>query len=51
MNIYKLEDLIREVLRGIDQAHEPYAWWDSDAKAEFGKEKLEQLLQIIKDNF
>lgn len=45
-----LEEQIRELLVGIDQADEDGedAWWETSTGAHFGAEKLAELLELIR---
>ncbi len=42
-------ETIKEILRGIeqDEIESPDGWWETSAGAQFGQEKLKELLQYI----
>ena len=43
---------IKSVLTGIDQTEieSPEGWWETSTGAEFGQEKLEQVLKLVGGN-
>jgi len=47
--MYELEKEIRSLLKGIDKEElEDYeGWWSTSKGAEFGKEKLEELIRLV----
>jgi len=47
--MYELEKEIRVLLKGIDKdelQHEE-GWWSTSKGAEFGKEKLDELIRLV----
>lgn len=43
---------IKELLKGIDQTENESndGWWETDEGAEFGKDKLNMLIELIENN-
>jgi hypothetical protein len=46
----QLIEQVKELLKGIDQDQSKSAegWWETSTGASFGKEKLEELINLIK---
>jgi hypothetical protein len=42
-------EIIKDILKGIDQTEieSPDGWWETSIGAEFGAEKLKQIVEII----
>jgi len=45
-----IEDKIREILKGIDEeeTETDYGWWETSGGAEFGKAKLDEIIEYLK---
>jgi len=48
----ELEKEIRLLLKGIDkdELQDDDAWWSNSKGAEFGKEKLDELIKLVLNN-
>ena len=44
---------IKEILAGIDstESESPNGWWETSTGAEFGRKKLDEVIQAVRDNF
>ena len=45
-----LIEQIKELLKGIDETELNGGWWETSTGAEFGAEKLKELIALIKGN-
>jgi hypothetical protein len=43
-------EVIKNILKGIDQTEieSPDGWWETSTGAEFGAEKLKQIIEVLK---
>lgn len=49
----ELEAKVRELLKGINstECESEDGWWETSAGADFGEAKLEQLIELLKENW
>jgi hypothetical protein len=52
MSSYELIEEIKELLKGIDETETQSneGWWETSTGADFGAEKLKELIALVENN-